>query len=99
MLDIMGMTKGVLRVKIRVVTVTVRLPKSRKRYGNGGLIVKGTKTEVFSNTAKVMFRECEVIQRRGLTTSNLVMGQEKLVQDLNKNQRVHKGFYDGPGIY
>jgi len=85
MLDIIDMTKRVLRVNIRVVTVTVGLPKSRKRYGNGGLIVASIKTQVFSNTSKVMFRECEVTQRRGLTTSNLVMGHEKLVQDLNDN--------------
>lgn len=81
--DIICMTKGVLRVNIPVVAVTVGLPKSRKRYGNGGLIVASTKTRVFSNTSKVMFRECEVIQRRGLTTSNLGMGHKKLVQHLN----------------
>lgn len=86
MLDIMGMTKRVLTVNKRVVMVTVGLPKFRKRYGNGGSIVAGTKTSVFSNTAKVIFSECEVIQQhRGLTTSNLVMGQETLAQDLNKN--------------
>jgi hypothetical protein len=79
------MIKRVLRVNIPVVAVTVGLPKSRKRYGNGGLIVAGIKTQVFNNTSKVMFRECEVTQRRGLTTSNLVMGHEKLVQDLNNN--------------
>jgi len=61
----------------------VGLPKSRKRYGDGGLIVAATKTRVFSNTSKVMFGECKVIQRRGLMTSNLVMGHKKLVQDLN----------------
>lgn len=82
-LDIIGMTKGVLRVNIPVVAVTVGLPKSRKRYGNGGLIVAATKTRVFSNASKVMFRECKVIQRRGLTTSNLVMGHKKLVQNLD----------------
>jgi len=64
---------------------SVGLPKSRKRYGNGGLIVAGIKIQVFSNTSKVMFRECEVTQRRGLTTSNLVMSHEKLVQSLNNN--------------
>ena len=82
-LDIICMTKGVLRVNISVIVVTVGLPKSRKGYGNGGLIVAATKTPVFSNTSKVMFRECEVIQRRGLTTSNLEMGHKKLVQDLD----------------
>lgn len=82
--DIIDMTKGVLRVNIPVVAVTVGLPKSRKRYGNGGLIVAATKTGVFfSNTSKVMFRECKVIQRRGLTIYNLGMGHKKLVQDLN----------------
>lgn len=83
--DVISMTKGVLRVNIPVVTVTVGLPKSRKRYGNGGFIVAGIKTQVFSNTSRVMFRECEVTQRRELTTSNLVMGHKKLVQDLNNN--------------
>lgn len=82
-LDIIGMTKRILRVNIPVVVVTVGLPKSRKRYGNGGLVVVATKTQVFSNTSKVMFRECEVIQRRGLTTFNLVMGHKKLVQNLD----------------
>jgi len=77
------MTKGVLRVNISVVAVTVGLPKSRKRYGNGVLIVTATKTQVFGNTSKVMFRECEVIQRRGLTTYNLGMGHKKLVQDFD----------------
>lgn len=82
-LDIIGMTKRILRVNIPVVVVTVGLPKSRKRYGNGGLVVVATKTQVFSNTSKVMFRECEVIQRRELTTFNLVMGHKKLVQNLD----------------
>jgi group II intron reverse transcriptase/maturase len=86
MLDIMCMIKRVLTVNIRVVTVTVGLPKFRKRYGNGGSIVAGIKTSVFSNTAKVIFSECKVIQQhRGLTTSNLVMGQKTFAQDLNKN--------------
>jgi len=80
--DIICMTKGVLRVNIPVVAVTVGLLKSRKRYGNGVLIVAATKARVFGNTSKVMFRECEVMQRRGLTTSNLEMGHKKLVQDL-----------------
>lgn len=79
------MTKRILKVTIPVVTltVTVGLPKFRKRYGNGGLIVTATKTWVFSNTSKVMLRECEVIQCRGLATSNLGMGHKKLVQNLN----------------
>jgi len=77
------MTKGVIRVNTPVVAVTVGLPKSRKRYGNGGLIVAAIKTRVFSNTSKIIFRECEVIQRRGLTTSNLGMGHNKLVQNLD----------------
>jgi hypothetical protein len=81
--DIICMIKGVLRVNISVVAVTVGLPKSRKRYGNGVLIVAATKTRVFGNTSKVMFKECEVIQRRGLTTYNLEMGHKKLVQDLD----------------
>lgn len=88
-LDIIYMTKGVLRVKIPVVKVTVGLPKSRKRYGNGGLILAATKNMCFSNTSKVMFRECEVIQRRELTTSNLGMGHKKLIQNLN-----NKFYYD-----
>lgn len=74
-------TKRILRVNIPVVAVTVGLPKSRKRYGNGGLIVAATQNTSFCNTSKVMFRECEVIQRRELTTSNLGMGHKKLVQD------------------
>ena len=82
-LDIICMTKRVLRVNIPVVVVTVGLLKSRKRYGNGGLIVAATKTLVFSNTSKVMFRECEVIQRRGLTTFNLEMGHKKSVRNLD----------------
>nr|YP_009485446.1 cox1I1a maturase [Halamphora coffeaeformis]AVR57510.1 cox1I1a maturase [Halamphora coffeaeformis] len=81
--DVICMTKGVLRVNIPVVKVTVGLPKSRKRYGNGGLIVTATKTQVFSNTSKVMFRECKVIQRRELTTFNLGLGHKKLVQNLD----------------
>jgi len=81
--NIICMTKRVLRVNILVVEVTVGLPKCRKGYGNGGLIVAATKTRVFSNTSKVMFRKCEVIQRRGLTTYNLGMGHKKLVQDLD----------------
>jgi len=76
------MTKGVLRVNILVVEVTLGLPKFRKRYGNGELIVAATKTRLFSNTPKVIFRKCEVIQRRELTTFNLGMGHKKLVQDL-----------------
>lgn len=82
-LDVICTTKGILRVNIPVVAVTVGLPKSRKRYGNGGLIVAATQNTSFCNTSKVMFRECEVIQRRELTTSNLGMGHKKLVQDLN----------------
>ena len=82
-LDVICMTKGILRVNIPVVAVTVGLPKSRKRYGNGGLIVAATQNTSFCNTSKVMFRECEVIQRRKLTTFNLGMGHKKLVQDLN----------------
>lgn len=81
--DIIRMTKGVLKVNISVVVVTVGLPKSRKRYGNGVLIVAATKIRVFGNTSKVMFREGEVIQRRGLTTYNLEMGHKKSVQDLD----------------
>jgi hypothetical protein len=82
--DIVRMTKGVLTVSIPVVAVTVGLPKSRKRHGNGRLIVASTKTGVFfSNTSKIMFRECKVIQRRGLTIFNLEMGHKKLVQDLD----------------
>lgn len=77
------MTKRVLKVNIPVVTATVGLPKSRKGYGNGGLIVAATKTRFFSNTSKVTLRECKVIQRKGLTTSNLEMGHKKLVQDLD----------------
>ena len=56
-LDVICKTKRTLRINTLVVTVTVGLPKSQKRYGNGGLIVVGTKTRVFSNT----FKECEVI--------------------------------------
>ena len=82
-LDVICMTKGILRVNIPVVAVTVGLPKSRKRYGNGGFIVAATQNASFGNTSKVMFRKCEVIQRRKLTTSNLGMGHKKLVQDLN----------------
>lgn len=81
-LDIICMTKRVLRVNRPVIAVTLGLPKSRKRYGNGGLIVATTRAQVFSNTSKVMFRECEVIQRRELTTFNLEMGRKKLVQNL-----------------
>jgi hypothetical protein len=77
------MTKGVLRVNIPVVRVIVGLPKFQKRYDDGGLIVTATKTRVFSNTFKLMFRECEVIQRKGLATSNIVMGHKKLVPNLN----------------
>jgi group II intron reverse transcriptase/maturase len=82
-LDIISMTKRVLRVNIPVVTVTLGLPKYRKIYGNGGLIVAATKAQVFSNASKVMFRECKVIQRRELTTFNLEMGRKKLVQNLD----------------
>jgi group II intron reverse transcriptase/maturase len=82
-LDVICTIKGILRVNIPVVAVTVGLPKSRKRYGNGGLIVAATQNTSFCNTSKVMFRECEVIQRRKLTTSSLGMGHKKLVQDLN----------------
>jgi group II intron reverse transcriptase/maturase len=82
-LDVICMTKRILRINTPVVGVTVGLPKSQKRYGNGELIVAATKTRVFSNTSKVMFRECEVIQRRELTTSNLGMGHKKLVQNLD----------------
>jgi len=81
--DIICMTKRVLRVIIPVVAVTLGLPKSRKRYGNGGVLVATTKVRVFSNTSKVMFRECKLIQRMELTTSNLEMGRQKLVQNLN----------------
>ena len=81
--DVICMTKRILRVNVPVVIVTVGLPKSRKGYGNGGLILAATKTRVFSNTSKVMFRKCEVVQRRGLTTFNLVMGHKKLVQHLD----------------
>jgi len=81
--DIICMTKRVLRVNILVVEVTVGLPKCRKVYGNGGLIVAATKTRVFSNTSKVMFRKCEVIQRSRLTTYNLGIGHKKLVRDLD----------------
>ena len=87
--DIICMTEGVLRVNKPVVGVTVGLPKSRKRYGNGGLIVAAIKARAFSNTSKVMYRECEVIQRRELTTSNLGMGHKKLVQNLDNK------FYQG----
>ena len=82
LLDKICMTKRVLRVNIPVIEVTLGLPKFRKRYGNGELIVAATK-QVFSNTSKVMFRECEVVQRRGLTTSNLGMGHKKLIQNLS----------------
>lgn len=92
-INIIDMTKGILRINVPpVVVVTRGLPKSRKRYGNGGLIVTATKTQVFSNTPRVMFRKCEVIQRRGLTTYNLskrtvvTMGNKKLVQNLNNNR-------------
>lgn len=87
--DIICMTKRVLRVNKPVLRVTVGLPKFRKRYGNGGLIVAAIKAQFFSNTSKVMFRECEVIQRRELTTSNLGMGHKKLVQNLDNK------FYQG----
>lgn len=55
------MTIRVLKVIIPVIVVTVGLPKSRKGYGNGGLIVAVTKIQIFGNTSKVMFRECQVI--------------------------------------
>jgi group II intron reverse transcriptase/maturase len=80
--DIICMTKRVLRVNVPVIEATLGLPKSRKRYGDGGLIVAVT-IQVFSNTSIAMFRECEVIQRRGLTTFNLRTGHKKLVQNLN----------------
>lgn len=81
-LDIVRMIKGVLRVNIPVVKRTVGLPKSQKGYGNGELIVAATR-QIFSNTLKIMFRKCEVTQRRGFTTFNLGMGQKKLVQILD----------------
>lgn len=78
-LGVTVMIKRVLTVNIPVVVVTVGLPKSQKRYGNGGLIVTVIKKRVFSKTSKVMFRECEVIQRRKFTTFKLDMGHKKLV--------------------
>jgi len=87
------MTKRVLRVIIPVVAVTLGLPKSRKRYGNGGVLVATTKVRVFSNTSKVMFRECKLIQRMELTTSNLEMGRQKLVQNLNNRFYQDKIFW------
>jgi group II intron reverse transcriptase/maturase len=88
-LDIVRMIKGVLRVNIPVGGVTSGLPKFRKKYGNGGLIIAATKVQIFSNTSKIIFRECKVIQRRELTTLNLETGFEKLIRNSN-----NKFYYD-----
>lgn len=80
--DIVRMIKGILKVSIPVVEITVGLPKSRKRYGNGELIVAITK-QIFSNAHKITFSRYEVTQRRGLTTYNLEMGHKNLVQNLD----------------
>lgn len=39
--------KKVLRIKARAVEVTLGLPKFRKEYGNGGLILTTSKAQIF----------------------------------------------------
>ena len=53
--------KKVLRIKARAVEVTLGLPKFRKGYGNGGLILTTSKVQIFTSR--------EVKQRRELTTT------------------------------
>ena len=43
------MTKKVLRIKARAVEVTLGLPKFRKKYGNGGLILTTSKAQIFTS--------------------------------------------------
>lgn len=52
------------------------MPKSQKRYGNGGLIVVGIKTRVFSNAFKKNMKWSSV---KGLMTFNLKIHYKKLV--------------------
>jgi group II intron reverse transcriptase/maturase len=73
--DIIGMTKKVQKIKARAVEVTLGLPKFRKRYGNGGLILTTSKVQISTS--------CEGRQRRELTTFNLEMGRKELIQNLN----------------
>lgn len=76
--DRICMTKKVLRIKARAVEVTLGLPKFRKGYGNGEIIVTISRSQIFTS------REV-IIQRRELTTFNLEMGSKELAQNLDNN--------------
>jgi retron-type reverse transcriptase len=76
-------TKWILRVE-PVGIVTAGLPKYRKIYGNGGLIL-AARLSKRSYTTRVMSRECEVVQHNNLTSFNLVTGRCKSNYSTNTN--------------
>jgi len=74
-------TKWILRVDPAGV-VTTGLPKCRKTYGNGGLIL-AARLSRRSYTTRVRSRECEVVHHNNLTSFNLVTGRCKLNYSTN----------------
>lgn len=68
-------TKWILRVD-PVGVVTTGLPKCRKTYGNGGLILAARLFQR-SYTTRVMSSECEGVQHNNLPNFNLVTGRCK----------------------
>lgn len=81
-------TKWILRVD-PVGVVTTGLPKCRKTYGNGGLIL-AARLSRRSYTTRVMSRECEVVQHNNLTSFNLVTGRCKLNYSTNTSTNRRK---------
>lgn len=61
--NIVFMIKGILKINMPVVSVTSVLPKFRKNYGNGGLVVAVTRIQIFNDIIHVLFKECDIIQR------------------------------------
>lgn len=78
-----------LRTDIPVNRATMGLPKYRKVYGNGGLIVTAETTQRRHYTTSVMTRECEVVQCSRKRSINLVTGRCKSTKSNSKGKKIY----------
>lgn len=83
-----------LRADTPVSRATMGLPKYRKVYGNGGLIVAAEMTQRRHYTTSVITRECEVVQCSRKRSINLVTGRYKSTKDDNKGQKIYHKVWD-----
>jgi hypothetical protein len=87
-MKVLETTKRILRRDIPVFNVTLGLPKSRKGYGNGVLIVAASSRY----TATVMRGECEGVQHIFKRNINLARGRYE-AREITTCRKKHTSIY------